>query len=220
MTLNRPSSPSRVVWGAATLLLAPLVVLCVRYLDVPLAYFIKNHLFVNLHWSRMTSDLPDLLLQVVLLTSSVALVLYQVRLGRGLRDAVTSLSRLVAWAAPVSYLAKSVSKFAFGRVNTRTWLEQPGLYGFHWFQMRQGCEGFPSGHMAVAATLLAALWRFYPKWRPWCLVLGAVLGMALIATDYHFLSDVIAGAYLGVLVEAVVFWLLLREPLFPGNPAL
>jgi membrane-associated phospholipid phosphatase len=217
--LNRPSRVNLVAWAVATPLLTTLVVLCVRHLDVPLAYFVRNHLFVSVHWSRMTSDLPDLLLQVVLVTTSVSLVLYRVRVGRGLRDAVTRLAQLVAWAAPASYLTKSVLKFAFGRVNTRAWLQEPGLYGFHWFQMRQGCEGFPSGHMVVIVTLLAALWRYYPKYRPWCLLLGLLLGVALIATDYHFLSDVLAGAYLGLLVEAVVFLLLERARRHPGNPA-
>ena len=107
---------------------------------------------------------------------------------------------------------KSLAKFVFGRVNTRVWLEQPDLYGFHWFQRRQGCEGFPSGHMVVIVTLLAVLWRLYPKQRPWCLLLGLLLGAALVATDYHFLSDVLAGAYLGALVEAVIFRLLVRGP--------
>jgi membrane-associated phospholipid phosphatase len=66
--------------------------------------------------------------------------------------------------------------------------------------------------MVVIVTLLAALWRFYPKSRPCCLLLGLILGVALIATDYHFLSDVIAGAYVGVFLESALFWLLLREP--------
>ena len=217
---NRPSSMHFVAWIASTLLLALLVVLCVRYLDVPLANCVRNRLFVSVQWSHMTTNLPDLLLQVVLLTSSTALVLYKVRTSNGIYDAVTRLAKLVTWAAPASYLVKSALKCVFGRVNTRLWLQNPGLYGFHWFQSRSGFEGFPSGHMAVVVTLLAALWRFYPKCRPWCLFLGLGLGVALIATEYHFLSDVIAGAYLGALVEAVIFWLLVREPLHPGNPGL
>jgi membrane-associated phospholipid phosphatase len=207
-------------WTASTLLLAALVLLCVLFLDIPVAYFVKDHLYVNLHWSRLTSNLPDLLLQVVLLTSVGSLVLYRLRLKRGIFDSLTSLERLLAWAAPASYLTKTVLKFVFGRVNTRIWLQEPGLYGFHWFQRRQGCEGFPSGHMVVIVTLLAAFWRFYPRSRPYCLILAFGLGVALIATDYHFVSDVLAGAYLGVLLEALIFWWLARNPLQVPNPGL
>ena len=216
---NRPSRISLGAWAVSTLMLTLLVALCVRYLDEPLAYYIKNHLFTDLHWSHLSANLPDLLLQVVLLTTCAAQVLYRARLRMGLRDAITHLSRLVAWAAPASYLVKSLLKYVFGRVNTRYWLEQPELYGLHWFQQREGCEGFPSGHMVVIVTLLAALWRFYPRLRPWCLLLGVLLGMALVATDYHFLSDVLAGAYLGVVIEALFFWLLVRGPQRPDNPA-
>jgi len=211
---NRPSGMNLGAWAASALLLALLVAFCDRCLDVPLACYVRDHLFVSTQWSRLSSELPDLLLLVVLLTSFGAQVLYRVRVSRGLRDGATQLARLVAWAAPASYLVKSLLKYAFGRVNTRIWLQQPDLYGFHWFQMREGCQGFPSGHMVVIVTLLAALWRFYPRCRPWCLLLGVTLGVALIATDYHFLSDVLAGAWLGVLVEALFFRLLV-----PGSPA-
>lgn len=218
--LNRPSRINLVSLVAGLLLLTPLVVLCVRYLDIPLADLVRYRLFASLQWSNLTSNLPDLLLQGVLAATCGALVLYQVRSRMGIDDALTRLSKLVAWTAPASYLVKSVLKFAFGRVNTRMWLEQPGLYGFHWFQGRQGCEGFPSGHMVVSVALLAALCRYYPKSRPWCLLPGVLLGVALVATEYHFLSDVIAGAYLGVVVEAIVFWLLGRQPNHPDNLAI
>jgi len=217
---NRSNRMNLIAWSSSALLLAPLLMLCVRRLDIPVAYFVRDHLFGNVHYSRLASNIPDLLLFVVLITTVVSLSLYLLRTRKGLYDATTRLEKLVAWAAPVSYLAKIALKFVFGRVNTRFWLQEPGLYGFHWFQGRQGCEGFPSGHMIVIVTLLAALWRFFPKSRPYCLLLGLSLGAALVATNYHFLSDVIAGAYLGALVEAVVFRLLLREPLNPGNNAL
>lgn len=211
---NRPSSAPRrnlTAWIASALLLTPLLILCVRYLDIPVANYVKDHFFGNRHWSRITSNLPDLLLLVVLFTTLVSLLFYLVRIRKGIYDADTQLAGLVILAAPASYLVKNVLKFVFGRVNTRHWLQEPNLYGFHWFQRRQGCEGFPSGHMVVIVTLLAALWRFHPKSRPYCLLVGVSLALALVATNYHFVSDVIAGTYLGVVVEAVAFWLLFRE---------
>lgn len=199
-------------WIGSGLLLAPLIFLFVRYLDIPVALFVKNHLYTSPQWSKLTTNLPDLLLLVVFLSMFVSLSVYLVRSKKGIYDATTMLAKLIVWAAPASYLAKMLLKLVFGRVNTRFWLEQPDLYGFHWFQMREHCEGFPSGHMLVIVTLLAAFWRFYPKSRPLCFITATLLGAALVATNYHFVSDVIAGAYLGLLVEAVAFRLLFREP--------
>lgn len=194
------------------LLLTPFVLFCVQYLDVRVALYVKDHLYSNTHWSKMTSNLPDLLLLVVIISMLGALLVYLVRSWRGIHDATTNFAKLVLWVAPASYLVKMVLKIAFGRVNTRCWLQEPGLYGFHWFQMREGCDGFPSGHMLVICTLLAALWRFYPRTRPLCLVAATALGVALVVTNYHFVSDVLVGAYLAVVVEAVAFRLLIREP--------
>ena len=122
------------------------------------------------------------------------------------REAVISIARLVM---PDTNTVKkryrfvfALLKFIFGRVNTREWLAKPELYGFHWFHGSGFGGGFPSGHMAVFTALVAAMWRYYPRYRPLYLILSLLLAAALIATNYHFLGDVIGGAYLGILVEA------------------
>lgn len=40
---------------------------------------------------------------------------------------------MLAITAPVSFIAQSIAKYAFGRVTTRVWLLAPNEYGFHWF---------------------------------------------------------------------------------------
>ena len=197
-------------------LLAPVVVLCILYLDVPLAHFVRDYLYANAHWSRTTSDLPDLLSLVVLISMAGAFAIYLRRSRNAIYDRLTLLAREVLWLAPSSYLAKALLKIVFGRSNTRCWLRDPTIYGFHWFQMKEHCEGFPSGHMLVITALLAVLWRFYPGSRILVSFTGVLLGLALIATNYHFLSDVLAGAYLGVLLEIVLFrWLFRKQD--PGS---
>ena len=210
MSLNGGSLKEK--WLGSALLAAALTLFCIGFVDLPVALFVKNHLYANTRWSHLTSDLPDLLLAVVLLTTLAACSTYLVRSRKGIYDQVTSFTRLVTWAAPVSFIVKHFLKFVFGRYNTRRWVQDPNLYGFYWFQRRAGCDGFPSGHMVVVVTLLAALWRFYPKSRPYCLVTGILLALALVTTNYHFVSDVVIGAYLGVLTEAIAFRLLLHEP--------
>lgn len=207
-------------WIGATLLLTPLLILCVRFLDVPVALYVKSHLYSNTRWSKLTGNLPDLLLMVVLLSTSVAFSVYLFRSRKGIFDAATGFAKLVAWAAPASFVAKHLLKTVFGRITTRHWLQNPDLYGFQWFQRRPGFEGFPSGHMLVIVTLLAALWRFYPTSRPLCFAAAVLLGVALVATNYHFVSDVVAGAYLGLLVEAIAFRMLVNEPLRIGHSAI
>lgn len=199
------------LWTGSFLLLVPLLILCVLYVDVPVGLFVKHHLYANVKWSRLTTDLPDLLLLVVVLVTFAALSTYLVRTKKGIYDALTDWARLITWTAPASYLAKSVLKFIFGRVNTRNWTHNPDLYSFHWLSGGDGFEGFPSGHMVVMVTLFAALCRFFPRCRALSIVTLSLLGLALIATNYHFVSDVIAGAYVGIAVEALLFRMLHGE---------
>jgi membrane-associated phospholipid phosphatase len=181
-----------------------IVVACNYYIDVPVALFIQGFYDSNSIWFSLTSDLPDALLLVVGVTTVGAYACYRRRVASKVFDAMTRLSLLIAVDAPVSYGAKGIAKSIFGRVTTRAWLKAQETYGFHWFQGGDYC-GFPSGHMVVFATLLAALWRVFPRWKYLYLSAGTVLAAALIATNYHFVGDVVAGAYLGMVVESVIY---------------
>jgi membrane-associated phospholipid phosphatase len=71
---------------------------------------------------------------------------------------------------------------------------------FNWFH-GAGIGCFPSGHMTVFTAFGVAIWYSYPRCRRLTALGLVLLGMALIVTDYHFLSDVIAGAYVGLLLD-------------------
>jgi membrane-associated phospholipid phosphatase len=190
---------------------AAVVLLCIWYYDKLLAIYVSNLLFTNSTWRKYAGDVPDILLLTVCVTTVVAYIVYRYRKRRNLFNRHTEFFHLIMYAVPVSYVVKTILKIIFGRSNTREWLINPGIYGFHWFQGGGSNAGFPSGHMAVFTALAASLWRFYPDYRIIYAIFLLTLAVALIATNYHFLSDVIAGAYLGLAVEACVFKLLDRQ---------
>jgi membrane-associated phospholipid phosphatase len=193
------------------LLLTVVLTFCNFFVDRELALFVTRVLYGNPVWSTYTAVIPDLLFLLVCFTTISAIACYLYRAGKGIYDEGTKFFQLVAFAIPASYLIKSVLKFVFGRINTRIWLDHHDWYGFHFFQGGGDYGGFPSGHMAVFATLAAALRRRYPRFSSLYLFFLLLLAAALITTNYHFLSDVIAGAYLGVLVEAVSYNILNRR---------
>jgi PAP2 superfamily len=55
--------------------------------------------------------------------------------------------------------------------------------------------------MAVFSVVVFALWLYYPRYRLSTGVFLLGLALALISTDYHFVSDMIAGVYLGWVVH-------------------
>ena len=74
-----------------------------------------------------------------------------------------------------------------------------GDYGFTWFQWDELYRSFPSSHAAAVFAVAVVLWRCVPRLR-WGAVLmccGVVIGM--IGCYYHFLSDIMAGALVGIL---------------------
>ena len=116
---------------------------------------------------------------------------------------------------------KDPLKELFGRTNTRIWLLHPDQLGFHWFHGGGDFASFPSGHMAVFTALLPGIGRYFPRLSPVCAGLLFVLALALIVTQYHFFSDVMAGAYLGVIVDLLTWRGLayFRDSKNPANQA-
>lgn len=61
---------------------------------------------------------------------------------------------------------------------------------------------FPSGHTTQAFTVLAVVWRRYKPWRLPFLALALGTGIGMMVVGLHFLSDVTAGAFLGIISGA------------------
>jgi membrane-associated phospholipid phosphatase len=56
---------------------------------------------------------------------------------------------------------------------------------------------FPSGHTTIITAAATVLWVVCPELKvAWAALVGVVV-VGLIAGNYHFVSDVIAGLYLG-----------------------
>ena len=111
-----------------------------------------------------------------------------------------------AIAVLLTRVAVDELKFVFGRPWPETWIDRNpswigtrtfGLFPFHG---GRGFQSFPSGHAADIAAPAAVFARLLP--RAWPLAAAAIVavGAGLVVSDYHFVSDVLAGAYVGVVV--------------------
>lgn len=194
-----------------------LTYLSVLYIDRPVALFINDSLYKNRHWSGLTSSLPDLLLILVIIISAASCSGYFYRKKKSLLDLNTRFLGFIALTLPIAYILKTILKLLFGRIETRIWLKTQRLYEFHLMHGGANFNGFPSGHMLVFTTLFVAISRYHPEYRVYCYSLLGILAILLAATNYHFVGDILFGAYLGFLIEGVMDRFFRGMPVHGGN---
>jgi membrane-associated phospholipid phosphatase len=181
----------------------PLIALCVVFIDAPLARTIEQLLQQNRFAWKHTRSIPNLLSYFTAVTTGIMLVCCLA--WRRREERLLHFFQLTAIAVPLAFLLKVFLQDAFGRTSIRIWLRiGGGAIDFNWFHPLNNSGGFPSGHTAVFTALLYAVWLYFPKQRPLAALAILLLGTALIVTNSHFLSDVFAGIYCGVLVTAGV----------------
>ncbi len=172
------------------------------WIDRPVAFFVYHHQINKFQVFRwLTYPPPELQTW-----SPLVLTVLMVRRAWG---------PFVRWqkvllVACLSLIVADEFRTSLGDVCGRYWPETwsndnpsligNGRYGFHPFQRGDDIGSFPSGH---AARILgfATVWLIaMPRSRVIGAVLCAAMLVSLVAMNYHFVSDVIAGSVLGGIV--------------------
>ncbi len=189
------------IWLASFIAVALFTLISVTWLDRPIARFVHG-MFGS---RQITGDLGrSPILSIALVTSAVFFICgLAAIMGRRFSKIVTAIL-LCDISVLAVYAAKNELKFYFGRTWPDSW--GPGIasfirdnaYGFHFFHSGKSFESFPSGHAAVIAGVISVLWIFYPKLRTLWSACIVATDTALVVMNIHFLSDVVAGSFVGV----------------------
>ena len=171
-----------------------------QWLDRPVAHFFHNTVARPEAFAKLTYA-PDPMVPLVV---TVFVVLGLMSLSGRALSRLEDCALLCSLSLIVAELTKIQLKLVFGRTWPATFrdnnpsLLHDGVYGFNFFHGGHAYASFPSGHTAVTCAVISVLCIPYPKWR-WLYVL-AVLAVAigLIGANYHFVSDVIAGGFVGI----------------------
>jgi len=167
------------------------------YLDTRIAQFVYRILSSSNLLLQTAADIPDLLLHIVIAVTALCWVGYFILVRRGIHNRLTDFMLACGTVVPMAFLAKTFFQYIFGRPNPYAWLLTHEPPRFYWLRDEPGYGCFPSGHMTVFTALMTTLSYHYPRYRSVCLGSLCLLALALIITDHHFLSDVLAGAVLG-----------------------
>lgn len=188
-------------WLLAFVLVAVAVVVCYFWLDRPIALFVHSELPRNSRaLTKSVTYFPNPLIMVAAITF--------LALGiRGLADRPLSKMQtailVCSGSLMIAETIKNELKFMFGRTWPETWHQNnpsfihDGVYGFNWFHGGDAYQSFPSGHMTAICAIASVLWIYYPRLRSIYLIVGVAAVVGLVGANFHFLSDTVAGAFVG-----------------------
>jgi membrane-associated phospholipid phosphatase len=197
-------------WLASLLATAVAVVIAYLWIDRPLALLAHRQLAHHETFAQLT-HIPDPFAPLAVIVF-VGLGLWAFS-GRVLSKLQTT-ALLASLSLVMAEATKNMLKFVFGRTWPETWVRNnpsfihDGVYGFNPFYGGQGFASFPSGHTAVTCAVISVLWIAYPRWRALYALIVTAVAVGLIGANYHFLSDVIAGGFVGASTGwmATYFW--------------
>jgi membrane-associated phospholipid phosphatase len=180
------------MWLLSLLICTFAVVPTFVYLDVPIA-----HRLYGLFGS--TESLGKGFASAILLgiEAAIALSMVCIRIVRGHLSRFGEATALACLTSICAYaISDSTLKFFFGVPNPAAVLHGTR----HVFDLLTGSSNssFPSGHMVLAGSFAGVFMRLH---RTSIFLLSALLlcgAVLLIVGDFHFVSDVIAGTFIGV----------------------
>ncbi len=178
------------------------VAVCYFWIDRPVAFYVHDHQIEKVPLFQWLTDPPP----IVQTWSPLVLALLLVRRAWG---------PLARWqktlgVACLSLIVADEVRTSLGDVCGRYWPETwhndnpsligNGTYGFHPFEGGDDVGSFPSGHAARILGFATVWWIAAPRCRALLALICLPMLVSLVAMNYHFVSDVIAGSVLGAIV--------------------
>ncbi len=196
------------VFFIITLLVVVLCLIGYYWLDRPTAIAMQHLFHFNPRNKSFGQYAAFLLTQGAYSLMLPLFVIYYIFHCRGCRGRLMSCIALVCLSTAFSFFIKTLLQFLLGRIGPRyadsatlLFVRKSQLYGFHWLQ----AGSFPSGHMSVMCAGLTAICCYYRRAIPIAVLLSFLMAFLLLAMNTHFVSDLIAGMYLGVFI-ALGLW--------------
>ncbi|HEX4144687.1 MAG TPA: phosphatase PAP2 family protein [Pirellulales bacterium] len=207
---QRSPTPERdyceILRGSLLVLAASLAIIAICYfwIDRPVDFYVHDQAIEKIRVFKWLTFPPPLLED----WAPVVLTLLVVRRVRGPFVRWQKLLLVACLSLVVADNFRTSLGELLGRYWPETWFDDNpslignGTYGFHPFQWGDDTGSFPSGHAARILGFASVWWLAMPKSRAICVLVCLPMLVSLIAMDYHFVSDVVAGSTLGAIVGA------------------
>jgi lipid A 4'-phosphatase len=199
---STPRPAARIGLWAAGIALVEIV--SIGWVDRPLAAYFRE---AGTVWRPFFGPIGSLgIAMPYLIVFGVAFIM--LRWGSGLPPfepwaarmrAAARIPALLFSGIAVSGILVDILKVIVGRPRPKL-LFSAGSYEFSWIGLSADHWSFPSGHAATAAALMAALWCLWPQPVLFYAVGAALVAASRVVMGAHYLSDVVMGGFIGVVV--------------------
>jgi membrane-associated phospholipid phosphatase len=177
-----------------------LIMTVVSYLfwDIPLAAYCRQ---LNPDIKKITELITAFGVATWYIVASIVLYLFFRYIYKN--NLYSARFLFVSLSLCITGISINVLKWIAGRYRPIE-LFNKGNFGFGYFGVGYEWTSFPSGHAQTAFTLATALTILYPRWGIPLFVIAGAVGISRIILTSHYLSDVIAGAGIGILFTMAI----------------
>ena len=208
--------------GVAALVTFVLVVLGILWFDEPLFVFLRQFncklwnvfdvVFAGKVWLLVSFIAAVVLCVKKVIKSEISVKLSNI--GGSIRDCFektkSSHAFLIFYSVLSTGIIVKILKTFIGRARP-IFFEALDMTGFFPPSLDWAFNSMPSGHTAISFAGLVMIGMLAPRYKPVTWTLAVLVGVSRIAFGAHWPSDVIFGAFIGMVVADVVKWYMLKK---------
>lgn len=209
----------------ATLVVVGVILLGIRWYDIPLYVYLQQYNYVAWRWFANIFDA-----KVWLVVFGLATIVMYLKKTYDLRndptthmhwfnikfltrDAYAKLKNsnafLVFCSLVLSGVVVEILKFVIGRARP-IFFDEFGIVGFFPGTFEWAFNSMPSGHTALSFAGLVMLGMLMPRFKVLTWGLAILIGLSRVAIGAHWPTDVILGAFVGMVAADVVLAIVRR----------
>ena len=209
----------------ATLVVVRVVLLGIRWYDIPLYVYLQQYNYVAWRWFANIFDG-----KVWVIVFGLATIVMYLKKTYDLRndptthmhwfnikfltrDAYAKLKNsnafLVFCSLVLSGVVVEILKFVIGRARP-IFFDEFGIVGFFPGTFEWAFNSMPSGHTALSFSGLVMLGMLMPRFKVLTWGLAILIGLSRVAIGAHWPTDVILGAFVGMVAADVVLAIVRR----------
>jgi undecaprenyl-diphosphatase len=208
--------------GVAALVTFVLVVLGILWFDEPLFVFLRQFncrlwnvfdvVFAGKVWLLVSFIAAVVLCVKKVIKSEISVKLSNI--GGSIRDCFektkSSHAFLIFYSVLSTGIIVKILKTFIGRARP-IFFEALDMTGFFPPSLDWAFNSMPSGHTAISFAGLVMIGMLAPRYKPVTWTLAVLVGVSRIAFGAHWPSDVIFGAFIGMVVADIVKWYMLKK---------